>query len=566
MKDAGLTEAGLLALYDRVAEAEDAIPRLRRLVLDLAVRGKLVPQDEGDEPASVLLARIATEKAQLAKEGRVKTLSGETVSAQSVHLPSGWLTVSLETVILRHLGGGTPSKTNFDYWGGNIRWASVKDVGKTKFIDDTIDRITEAGLQNSSSNLIPAGNLIVVTRMGLGQLSINRVDVAINQDLRALFLSRNVAIDYVYNFFLTQSIEGTGLTVKGIKLEELLAMPFPLPPLAEQHRIVAKVEALMALLDRLEAAQAAREETRTRLTAATLSRLTEAEADTLTAARFALQTLPALTTHEVQIKTLRQTILNLAVRGKLVEQDAHDEPPAVLLKRIADDIRQFASSHRLRTSITSNSLSSVDPYPLPENWTWATLSALCRVITDGDHQPPPRSEDGVAFLTIGNVTTGRLVFDDCRRVPHEYFEGLASYRVPRKGDLLYTVVGATFGRPVIVDTDEPFCVQRHVAIIKPSEHLSLPYLHGALSSPFVYEQASKSTTGTAQPTIALAPLRQFAIPLPPLAEQHRIVAKVEELMSLCDRLETALREAAITRARLLDATLREALAGAQEAA
>jgi type I restriction enzyme S subunit len=185
---------------------------------------------------------------------------------------------------------------------------------------------------------------------------------------------------------------------------------------------------------------------------------------------------------------------------------------------------------------------------------------LFKVITDGDHQPPPKADEGVAFLTIGNITTGRLDFAGCRLVPQAYFQSLAPYRTPAKGDILYTVVGATYGRPAVVETDRNFCVQRHIAILKPVEAMSVRFLVTLLASPLIYDQASRSTTGSAQPTIALRPLRNFLVPLPPLAEQHRIVAKVEVLMTLCDQLEASLTATAATRRRLLDALLAEALA------
>ena len=116
----------------------------------------------------------------------------------------------------------------------------------------------------------------------------------------------------------------------------------------------------------------------------------------------------------------------------------------------------------------------------------------------------------------------------------------------------------------MVETDRDFCVQRHIAILKPVEAMSLRYLVTLLASPLIYDQATRSTTGSAQPTIALRPLRNFLAPLPPLAEQHRIVAKVDDLMALCDRLEAGLATAAGTRRRLLDAVLAEALAPAEE--
>jgi type I restriction enzyme, S subunit len=243
-----------------------------------------------------------------------------------------------------------------------------------------------------------------------------------------------------------------------------------------------------------------------------------------------------------------------------VLQDPNDEPAAELLMRIAKEIAAYGQSNRIGQT-QADPISDADlPFSAPNGWQWTRLCALLKVITDGDHQPPPKADKGVAFLTIGNVTTGRLDFTGCRLVPEAYFKLLAPYRTPAKGDILYTVVGATYGRPALVETDRDFCVQRHIAILKPVEEMSLRFLIAQLASPLIYHQATLSTTGTAQPTIALRPLRNFLAPLPPLADQHRIVAKVDALMALCDRLEASLASGDETRRRLLDALLHEALA------
>jgi type I restriction enzyme S subunit len=277
-------------------------------------------------------------------------------------------------------------------------------------------------------------------------------------------------------------------------------------------------------------------------------------------ARLALDTLPALTARFDQIKQLRQTILNLAVRGKLVPQDPSNEPASELLQRTATEIADYSEAHGLAPA-PAEVISDEDvPFAPPQGWRWTRLCTLFRVITDGDHQPPPKTSEGVAFLTIGNITTGRLDFSGCRWVPRAYFTSLAPYRTPTKGDILYTVVGATYGRPALVDTDREFCVQRHIAILKPTAAMDLRFLVWLLVSPLIYDQATRSTTGAAQPTIPLRPLRNFIAPIPPLAEQHRIVARLAELMALCDRLEASLTTTDDTRRRLLEALLAEALA------
>jgi type I restriction enzyme S subunit len=558
----------LLAHYERIADAPDAIPRLRRFVLDLAVRGKLVPQDPNDEPAWELVKRIAAEKARLAKAREIKEPKAlELPDAAGSALPQNWALVSLGHVINRHLGGGTPSKNNPNYWNGSVLWASVKDVGKSKYLDETIDRITEEGLANSSSNLIPAGSLLVVTRMGLGKVSINRVPVAINQDLRALFLSSLIDVNYCYNFFLTHGFEGKGLTVKGIKIEELLRIPFPLPPLAEQHRIAAKVNQLMALCDRLEAASAVREATRDRLTAASLARLKVLNPETFhTDAHFALHALPTLTARPDQINQLRQTILNLAIRGKLVPHDPNDEPASDLLTRIAAENRKLLVEKGIRPQKPAVPAENFEvEAKIPRSWLHVYLQDIAYQITDGTHLTPKYTEQGKPFLSAQNVKPFKFMPEKHRFVSEIDFDNYRANRRPERGDILMTRVGAGIGEAAVLDSDSQFAFYVSLCLIKiPNRVLSADYLVLWLNSPEGRDSSTRRTygKGASQGNLNLGLIRTFKIPLPPLAEQYRIVAKVDELMALCDRLETSLATATDTRRRLLDALLAEALSPA----
>jgi type I restriction enzyme S subunit len=227
-------------------------------ILQMAVQGKLVSQDLRDEPASELLKRIRAGKAKLVKEGKLKEekpLPPITEDEIPYDLPKGWVWCRLSDILHENIGGGTPSKQNPVYWNGDIHWASVKDLNCTT-LTTTQDTITELGLSESTSNLIPEGNIIVCTRMGLGKIVINKIPVAINQDLRALIFSED-KIDYQYfiYWYKTLAIAGEGMTVKGIKIEELNRMFFPLAPLAEQQRIVAIVDELMAFCAELKTAK-----------------------------------------------------------------------------------------------------------------------------------------------------------------------------------------------------------------------------------------------------------------------------------------------------------------------
>ncbi len=168
---------------------------------------------------------------------------------------------------------------------------------------------------------------------------------------------------------------------------------------------------------------------------------------------------------------------------------------------------------------------------LPEGWCWGTVEALCTSVSDGDHQPPPQVDDGIPFLVIGNVRSGQLTFEGCRFVPRDYFNQIDSIRRPQRGDVLYSVTGS-FGIPVLVDTDRDFCVQRHIAILRPCSSIDTSLLVQFLSSSFVFSQAAKVATGTAQKTVPLKGLRAIAIPIPPIHEQARIATELDRLFSV----------------------------------
>ena len=233
--------------------AQNAFPKkLRAALLQAAVQGEL--NERTDENARDLLAAIQAEKAALQKTGKLKKdkpLAAINEEEIPFAIPENWVLVRLGDVILQNIGGGTPSKQEPSYWNGEIPWASVKDLN-CDVLTKTIDSITAEGLENSSANLIPKGTFIICTRMGLGKIALAEIDVAINQDLRAVFLSKSINKKYFYHFYRTLKMEGKGATVKGITVEELHNIPIPLPPLTEQQQIVAKLEALLAEIDTLE--------------------------------------------------------------------------------------------------------------------------------------------------------------------------------------------------------------------------------------------------------------------------------------------------------------------------
>ena len=257
-----------LTYTDRIEAEQNALQemanQLKKKVLDVAMQGKLVPQDPNDEPASVLLEKIRVEKQNLYEEGKLKKkdleettiiksddnayyekVGNETnIISVSYALPSNWAWVRLNDIITLNIGGGTPSKSNPAYWNGGIPWASVKDI-KGRILNNTIDTITAEGLENSSANIVPAGNVVIATRMSLDKVAITGIKTTINQDLRGLFFVNEELRDYFIKFYPELNLKSIGTTVKGISLPVFNTTLIPLPSgnsLSVINQIVTQVD------------------------------------------------------------------------------------------------------------------------------------------------------------------------------------------------------------------------------------------------------------------------------------------------------------------------------------
>jgi type I restriction enzyme S subunit len=562
----------LLALYERVAEAPDAIARLRRFILDLAVRGKLVPQDPQDEPASELLKRIAKEKARLVKAGEIrKPKPSEPISDDGlpIKLPTRWAWARL-CEIGNLSGGMTPSMNHSDFWGGEIVWLSPKDIKSDEVADSEL-KISALGLAETRLELFRPGCLFMVARSGILKrtfpVAINRVPAAANQDMKVLspFLKdqeRYLQIMFRgLTGFLLRELVKTGTTVQSLKYSEFEQQPFPLPPLAEQHRIVAKVDELMALCDQLEAARQEREARRDRLAAASLARLNAPDPETFQSdARFTLNALPALTTRPNQIKQLRQTILNLAVRGKLVAQDPNEEPASELLKQLKKARAALEAEGKIRKDKGEppSHYGGEQGFDLPHSWLWARLTEIGQTQTGTSPSSANADLFGnfIPFVKPADLDGNLINYDG----PGLSEIGISHSRIAAENSILMVCIGATLGK--VNTTSRPVCFNQQINSLTPFLDGLTAFIAIALkASDFQSLAWSKAGTGTL-PIISKGKWEVLPIPLPPIAEQHRIVAKVEKLMALCNRLEASLTTSDQTRTRLLEATLAEALAPA----
>lgn len=554
-------------------QTQYGIKKLRELILELAVRGKLVPQNPKDEPASVLLEKIAKEKAQLIKAGKIKKqelLPKIEDNEKPFCLPHGWEFSRLGTLTNSLLSGGTPSKSNPKYWGGNIPWASVKDLGQSKYIETTQDFITEAGLE-AGSKLADIGDVLICTRMGLGKIAICKNKIAINQDLKAIKFTSKMNIDYFLIAFSTLNIIGTGTTVSGIKQEKLLNIILPFPPIAEQHRIVAKVDELMALCDQLEQQQTDSDAAHKTLVETLLGSLTNSASagDFQQTWKLIENNFDTLFTTEHSIDQLKQAILQLAVMGKLVPQDPDSEPASVLLRKIAKEKSSLLKSRRIRKQEASLEISENEkPFPLPKDWQFARLQDIAEItsgVTKG-RKLAGRKAISVPYLRVANVQRGYLDLEEVKYIDIPKDE-LEKYTI-KKRDLLITEGGDwdKVGRTAIWNNEIPLVVhQNHVfkarAYLKEQNVLWLEkYLNSSVARKY-FEKSSKQTTNLA--SINKTQLSNCIIAIPPLTEQRQIVAKIDALMSLCDAIKWRINETKIAQTLIADVTVKQTISNTQ---
>ena len=515
----------LLEVYGQISEAPDAITRLRRFVLDLAVRGKLVEQEATEEPV-----KLPTEKRLVSP---VKPV------------PSGWSASTVGQVLDFQYGKGKKKSERLEQ-------GPVPVFGSNGVVGFSDEHLTEK-------------DAIIIGRKGsAGALNLCTgpswtTDVAYFVEAPAEYQIR----------YLLLSLKSLGLDAlgKGVKPGLSRADAYPLevqiPPLAEQHRIVAKVNELMTLCDRLEEARKTREETRDKLTAASLARLTAPDTtpeDFPVLARFALDTLPALTSRPDQIKFLRQSILNLAVRGKLVEQEPADEPAAELLKRAMLEKQHIKTARQIGRNETPEFSESAGEADLPSHWVGAHLSDFGLVL-GGKRLPAGASfstepTDHI-YIRVTDMKNGTIKSDGLKYISTDVQKQIAKYTID--SDDIYITIAGTIGD--VGEVPEGFdghnLTENAAKIV--FRQIDRKFLILALRSQDVQDQFTEKTKQMAQPKLALKRILGARLPIPPLAEQHRIVTKLDALMALCDRLETALTAADTTRTRLLEALLHEAL-------
>lgn len=546
------------------------IKKLRELILELAVRGKLVPQDPSDEPASVLLERIAAEKTRLVKEGEIKkpkTLPEISEEDKPFGLPEGWEWVKLGDIGYDH-GQKTPD-SSFTY-------IDVGAINKEMGFIDSPTVMAASDAPSRARKILKSGTIIYSTiRPYLLNIAVLDKDMYPEPIASTAFAIIHpfdgVLSRYVYRYlrspcFVTyvENVQ-TGIAYPAINDKQFFNGIIPLPPTEEQHRIVAKVDELMAICDQLEQqseAQLAAHQTLVEALLATLTDSTDADELAQNWTRLSAH-FDTLFTTEASIDALKQTILQLAVMGKLVSQDPSDEPASALLARIAAEKAQLVKEKKIKKEKPLPAISEDEkPFELPQGWAWARGEDIADFVDpQPSHRTPPEVEDGVPYIGYTDIDHERGInFDNARKVSEVILQEHKERYQIKDGDFVFGKIG-TLGKPFFLQAPFNYCLSANLILIQPRIGCTHPvYLATYLNSPTLYQTLDTQKTNSTHAVFGIKKARLLVVPFPPISEQHRIVTKVDELMTLCDQLKSRLQTSQQTQLALAESLVEGALA------
>ncbi len=515
---------------------------LRKSILQLAIQGKLVAQCDGDEPASVLLDKIRAEKAQLIKDKKIKKDKNESVIYRGedgswyervgkdvtcidevipFDIPDSWEWSRLETVGITTTGT-TPSTALNEYFGKDVPFIKPADIFNTKIIYDN------EGLSIKGADVgrtIPANSLLMVCIGGsIGKCFYTDRIVSFNQQINAI---SPIKVDYKYLFYVLTSFyffkqikkKSSGTATEIINKSLWGSILIPLPPLAEQKRIVEKLAELEPLLVEYDGKEKELSEINNKLP-----------------------------------EELKKSILQYAIQGKLVEQDLTDEPASILLERIRTEKEQLIKEKKIKRDKNDSviyrdedgswyerkgkEVTCIDeaiPFEIPDSWCWCRLGNLMNKITSGSTPTGGKNvyvDNGVRFLRSQNVYNDGLRLDNVAYITEEIHRKKANSHVS-PNDILLNITGASIGRCAIAPLNIGNAnINQHILILRLNRLELIQFIHLLITSPFVYRQIMSLQVGGTKEGLSAEKASKLLLPIPPLEEQKRIISKVKQFIDL----------------------------------
>ncbi len=556
----------LLKHFDLLATAPDGVARLRELILTLAVQGKLVPQDPSDEPAIMLMQRVRAEKDRLIAEGKIKrdkSLPPITDEEVPFELPQGWEWIRLGNLLPFRIGRTPPSKDP-QYWSDSgYSWVSIADMDHFGVVHQTQRKLTERGVAQFGYEPLPAGTLLMSFKLTIGKIAVLGVPAYHNEAI--VSFHPLAGLDTEFLKFVLPSVAKTGssknaLMGQTLNTESLSNLILAIPPTDEQFRIVARVKELMHLCDALEAKQQLDATQHAQLLHTLLDTLTDSATSKELAANWhrVAAHFDMLLDRPEAVDALEQTILQLAVRGLLVPQDPNEEPASALLQRIRTEKDLLIAEGKIKRDKPLPPISDTEKFfELPEGWEWSMLDELATIrggkrVANG-YQLLTTPTDYI-YIRVSDMKNGSIDDTDLRYLDAEMQSAIRNYIIT-KDDIYMTIVGATIGKCGLVPMKfDGMNLTENAARITP-HLLSKEFLYMVLVTDFCQNQFVDKTKQVGVQKMALNRLAATSIPLPPLAEQSRIVTRVDELRALCSDLRAKLVAQQSTASNLTEALI-----------
>lgn len=542
--------------FDIALETTDGIKKLRELILTLGMQGKLVPQNAKEPAAQILLKEIEAERNCEISKVQSKSLIEECklvtslpASEQPFPIPNTWVWVKIG-VITDIERGGSPRPIDFyltDSLDG-INWIKISDTEKGgKYITSTKEKIRREGL--IKTRMVYPGDFLLTNSMSFGRPYITTIEGCIHDGWLRIHPPNALEKDYLYlilsspfvsNFFKKSA---SGAVVQNLNAEKVRALPIPLPPLLEQKRIVEKIDQLMALCDKLEAERNARNEMRLTIhTTAINQLLTAADKKNFDSSwQFITKNFNELYSVTENVTALKKAILQLAVMGKLVPQDPNDQPARELLKEISTEKARLIKEGKIRKQDPLPPIKPDEiPYEIPKGWQWVRLIDLVDVGTGSTPTTTNQEYYNGTIPWYTSSATNNIFANEPEKFITEKALKETNCKIFPSGSLIIALYGQGKTRGQISEIVLAGATNQAIAamIFYNSSFQIKPYLKYFFLK--IYTEIRLLAEGAAQPNLNVGKVKNTLIPLPPLAEQIRIVKKIDQLMALCDKLEKEL--------------------------
>ena len=515
---------------------------LKNSILQLAIQGKLVEQDPNDEPASVLLEKIKAEKAELIKQGKIKKdkqesyifrgddnkyyekIGSETKDITDeipFDIPDNWEWVRIGSIEEINLGFTYKP----EYVSEGIDFLSVKDISSGKIDFNNTKKVSVDTYDKASYGSKPRKGDILFGRVG----TIGKPQIVETDNKFCIFVSLGFFRDHTnllckkyicmwmesWLFFSQVAHQVKGAVLSNLNTSWLKEFLIPLPPLEEQKRIVSKIEELEPFIEEYGKAE-------TELTALNCN-------------------FP---------EQIKKSILQYAIQGKLVEQDPNDEPASVLLEKIKEEKAELIKQGKIKKDKQEsyiykgadnrhyekigseiNDITEEIPFDIPNNWSWCRLGSVSSLITDGTHKTPIYKDKGIPFISVQNISSGKFEFNKIKYISEDEHKILSKRVLPIQDDILFCRIG-TLGKAIKYTLNYEVSIFVSLGLIRLISKDIVEYVIELINSPLGYKwiEDNKVGGGTHTFKINLEDVKYFLIPLPPLAEQKRIIEKLENIM------------------------------------